>query len=82
MCAAFLFKLLLLPGNSNIGIGSMIEQRLREFERSHVSGRQRRGIGSVSQAVAAIRARLAQPRQRVQRRSAGVGRIGVRPVIE
>ncbi len=80
--AAFLLELLFLPGDPSIGIRPMVEQRFREFQRSHVSGRQRRSVGSVSQAIATVRARFAQPRERMQRRSAGVGRVGIRAVIQ
>ena len=60
----------------------MIEQLLREVQAVHLAGRPRRGRWQLADASVARDARLAQPGDRVQRRSARIGQVRVGAVVE
>ena len=79
---AFFVELLLLPLNPRVRVGAMLEQRFRQLERCDLPRRLWNTIRPPAETVAAVGAGLPQPGERVQRRAARVGRVGVRAVIQ
>src|SRR5215471_21727409 len=80
--AAFLAKLVFLPAHAHVRIGAVLEQLLREFERRHSAARQRRSMSGVADAGGAVRSRLSQPRNRMERRAPRIRRVRIRAVVE
>src|SRR5438067_6310736 len=80
--AAFLVELLFFPIDSGVGIGALLQQFLREFEWGQVACWWRWSMRRIADSCRSVRTRLAQPRQRVQGRSAWIGRIRIGAMIE
>src|SRR5947207_8686816 len=80
--AAFLVELLFFPIDSNVGIRALLQQFLREVERGQGPCWRRWSMRRIADSRGSIRARLAEPCERVQRGSAGIGRIRIGAMIQ
>src|SRR5262245_27342756 len=80
--AAFLPELRFFPIDPDVRVRAVVEQLLRELERGYAAAWRRGRMSRVADAGCAVAARLAQPRQRVERGAARIGRVRIRPAVD